>query len=86
MKGYEKRAASSGRKKTAQKTELSYHPDDFRIYFPSHKTVSQSRGGKNVSPPYYNREEVYALIKQCRVAVLYAFRVNGGSLRHFPES
>ncbi|RWA11986.1 hypothetical protein EKO27_g3087 [Xylaria grammica] len=43
---YEKRTAG-GRKKAAQKTESSYHPDNFRIYFPSHETVSRSRGGKN---------------------------------------
>ncbi|KAI0860975.1 tyrosyl-DNA phosphodiesterase-domain-containing protein [Xylaria cubensis] len=47
MKEYEKRIASSGKKKTAQKTGLSCHSDNFRIYFPSHETVSRSRGGKN---------------------------------------
>ncbi|KAI1738313.1 tyrosyl-DNA phosphodiesterase-domain-containing protein [Xylaria scruposa] len=47
MKEYEKRTASSGKKKTAQKTELSCYSDNFRIYFPSHETVSRSRGGKN---------------------------------------
>ncbi|KAI0458339.1 tyrosyl-DNA phosphodiesterase-domain-containing protein [Xylaria acuta] len=47
MKDYEKRTAGGGKKKTTQKTELSYHPSDFRIYFPSHETVSRSRGGKN---------------------------------------
>ncbi|KAI0554935.1 tyrosyl-DNA phosphodiesterase-domain-containing protein [Xylaria curta] len=47
MKEYEKRTTSSGKKKTAQKIELSCHSDKFRIYFPSHETVSRSRGGKN---------------------------------------
>ncbi|KAI1420591.1 tyrosyl-DNA phosphodiesterase-domain-containing protein [Xylaria sp. FL1777] len=47
LKEYERRITSGGKKKSGQKTELSYHPDNFRIYFPSHETVSRSRGGKN---------------------------------------
>ncbi|KAI0477003.1 tyrosyl-DNA phosphodiesterase-domain-containing protein [Xylaria cf. heliscus] len=47
MKEYEKRTTGSSKKKAAEKTDLSYHPDDFRIYFPSQETVSRSRGGKN---------------------------------------
>ncbi|RYC59815.1 hypothetical protein CHU98_g6380 [Xylaria longipes] len=46
MKEYEKRTAGGG-KKMAQNIGLSYHPSDFRIYFPSHETVSRSRGGRN---------------------------------------
>ncbi|KAI0540895.1 tyrosyl-DNA phosphodiesterase-domain-containing protein [Xylaria digitata] len=47
LREYEKRATSGGKKKAAQKPELSYHPDNFRIYFPSDETVSRSRGGRN---------------------------------------
>ncbi|KAI3336546.1 phospholipase D/nuclease [Xylariaceae sp. AK1471] len=47
LKEYEKRTAGGGKKKSAHKTELSYDSTNFRIYFPSHETVSQSRGGKN---------------------------------------
>ncbi|KAI2642772.1 tyrosyl-DNA phosphodiesterase-domain-containing protein [Xylaria nigripes] len=44
LREYERRTRSGGRK-VVQSTDSSYHPDDFRIYFPSHDTVSQSRGG-----------------------------------------
>ncbi|KAI0911948.1 tyrosyl-DNA phosphodiesterase-domain-containing protein [Ustulina deusta] len=47
LREYEKRTTGGGKKKAGQKTELSYHPDNFRIYFPSHETVNRSRGGKN---------------------------------------
>ncbi|KAI1129584.1 tyrosyl-DNA phosphodiesterase-domain-containing protein [Nemania abortiva] len=47
LKEYERRATGSSKKKAAQKTELSYKPSNFRIYFPSYETVSRSRGGKN---------------------------------------
>ncbi|KAJ2990984.1 hypothetical protein NUW58_g2693 [Xylaria curta] len=46
LKEYEQRTTGGGKKAT-QKNELGYHPSDFRIYFPSHETVSRSRGGKN---------------------------------------
>ncbi|KAF2965773.1 hypothetical protein GQX73_g7803 [Xylaria multiplex] len=38
LREYQKRTTSGGKKKGAQKPELSYHPDNFRIYFPSHET------------------------------------------------
>ncbi|KAI1431601.1 tyrosyl-DNA phosphodiesterase-domain-containing protein [Xylaria sp. CBS 124048] len=47
LKEYERRSGGGGKKKTAQKTELSYNPDNFRIYFPSHDTVRRSLGGTN---------------------------------------
>ncbi|KAI1304288.1 tyrosyl-DNA phosphodiesterase-domain-containing protein [Xylaria venustula] len=47
LREYEKRTAGGGKKKIAQRIEPSYRPDNFRIYFPSHETVSRSRGGKN---------------------------------------
>ncbi|GAP87740.1 putative ubiquitin interaction domain-containing protein [Rosellinia necatrix] len=46
LREYEKRTASGG-KKSNQNTGLGHHSSNFRIYFPSHETVSQSRGGKN---------------------------------------
>ncbi|KAI1367803.1 tyrosyl-DNA phosphodiesterase-domain-containing protein [Xylaria arbuscula] len=46
LKEYEKRGGSGSRKRAPRNTSASYHPDNFRIYFPSHETVSQSRGGK----------------------------------------
>lgn len=54
LREYEKRTTGGGKKKAGQKTELSYHPDNFRIYFPSHETVNRSRGGKNVSYIHFN--------------------------------
>ncbi|TGJ87371.1 hypothetical protein E0Z10_g1363 [Xylaria hypoxylon] len=62
LREYEKRTTGGGKKKTAQKTESSYHPDNFRIYFPSHETVSRSRGGKNGKwwdSPTFPRELVH---------------------------
>ncbi|KAI0976054.1 tyrosyl-DNA phosphodiesterase-domain-containing protein [Xylaria arbuscula] len=47
LREYEKRTTGGGKKKIAQRNEPSYRPDNFRIYFPSHETVSRSRGGKN---------------------------------------
>ncbi|KAI1354578.1 tyrosyl-DNA phosphodiesterase-domain-containing protein [Xylaria sp. FL0043] len=47
LREYEKRTTGGSKKKAGQKTDLSYRPDNFRIYFPSQETVTQSRGGKN---------------------------------------
>ncbi|KAI0115828.1 tyrosyl-DNA phosphodiesterase-domain-containing protein [Nemania sp. FL0031] len=47
LKEYEKRVAGSGKRKAAPKAELSCDSSNFRIYFPSHETVTKSRGGKN---------------------------------------
>ncbi|KAJ8130215.1 hypothetical protein O1611_g3414 [Lasiodiplodia mahajangana] len=47
LREYEKRVASSGKKKGGRKAELSYNHSSFRIYFPSHETVTGSRGGQN---------------------------------------
>ncbi|KAI1174183.1 tyrosyl-DNA phosphodiesterase-domain-containing protein [Nemania sp. FL0916] len=47
LKEYEKRTTSNGKKKAGQKNEPSDHHKNFRIYFPSHETVTRSRGGKN---------------------------------------
>ncbi|KAI1115026.1 tyrosyl-DNA phosphodiesterase-domain-containing protein [Nemania sp. NC0429] len=48
LREYEKRTASGGgKKKTTQQSESTPQPSSFRIYFPSHETVSQSRSGKN---------------------------------------
>ncbi|KAK5631894.1 hypothetical protein RRF57_007608 [Xylaria bambusicola] len=47
LKEYDKRTSGGARKKATQKVGPSYHPDNFRIYFPSHETVIRSRGGKS---------------------------------------
>ncbi|KAI0526361.1 tyrosyl-DNA phosphodiesterase-domain-containing protein [Xylaria bambusicola] len=47
LKEYNRRTNGGPKKKATQKVGPSYHPDNFRIYFPSHETVSRSRGGKN---------------------------------------
>ncbi|KAI8635010.1 tyrosyl-DNA phosphodiesterase-domain-containing protein [Xylariaceae sp. FL1651] len=47
MREYESRSARSGKKKAGQESDWSHVLDKFRIYFPSHETVSQSRGGKS---------------------------------------
>lgn len=46
LREYEKRTAGGSKKKAIQQTGLDSYSDKFRIYFPSHETVSRSLGGK----------------------------------------
>ncbi|KAH8653643.1 tyrosyl-DNA phosphodiesterase-domain-containing protein [Xylariales sp. PMI_506] len=79
LKEYQERTAK-GKKKAPSSS--SFADDKFRIYFPSHETISQSRGGKNSAETICAQLKWWNSDKFPRNAVHDSINVRPGLLLH----